>query len=163
MASAHAPDPGARIMTLSFDPALLVARHARCHTGAEYLAEIASSAGPDTAMAAREISACIFELFEFIRQRPPKGPVRLTLSAVAGGVDVRASIPGDGSEGALIAPADHDPIADPHPGDGLRELVAIHGVTLRTTAASEGALIELHVPLHPHAAHDHAGGAPDVR
>jgi len=161
-------------MTLSFDPALLVSRHTRCHTGAEYLAEIASSVGPDTAMAAREISAGLFELFELIRQHAPAGPVQLTLSAMSGGVDVRAFVPGDGRTAdryvASVAPADHDPLAEPHPGDGLRELAAIHGVTVQATAAPGGALLELHVPLHapvdeqaPDAGIDGAGGVADGR
>lgn len=153
-----APASRARIVTLRFDPALIAARHARCHSGAEYLAQVASGAGNDTAMTAREISACLFEVFELVRGQKPAGHVRMTLFAVEGGVDVSVFLPADAAGAARyqawLAPADgaRDPLLDPCPGDGVRELVDVHGVEVGCRSVDGGLELELHIPVHAAAA-----------
>lgn len=154
MTSVSGPSLPARIITLRFDPGLIVSRHARCHSGAEYLAQIASGAGSDTAMAAREISACLFEVFELVRGQKPSGLVELSLWSTEGGVDARIAVP---AEPAAVArymswldPGDEtrDPLVDPCPGDGVRELVGVHGVEIEAAPAEGGLSLELHIPLH---------------
>lgn len=151
MVSGSAPSAGARILSLRCDPALLVARHARCHSAAEYLADVASAAGPDTAMAARELSACLFELFELLRLRPPAGRFELVLRAVDDGVTLDVLLPGEDLEPWLewAAPAAEapDPLGAPDPGDGLRELAAVHGVAMHAAAVDGGVRLALRVSL----------------
>ncbi len=153
MLSDQAPSVGARIITLRCDAGLLVNRHARSHSAAEYLAAVGSTAGPDSAMAARELSAALFEVFEWVHHRAPTGAVVVGLRALDGGVRIVVELPCAPAAVpaclASIAPSDdgRDPLVDPEPGDGLRELAAVHGVKLGAAAVEGGVRLVLHVPL----------------
>lgn len=139
---------------LRCDPNLLVGRGDRGHSAAEYLADVASAAGADTSKAALELSATLFEVFELVRQRPPSGAVELVLRAGDGGVEIAATLPGDLSFAeaylgwARPITDTRDPLSEPEPGDGLRELAALHGVEIDAEPLDEAVRLLLRVPLH---------------
>lgn len=142
---------GARIISSSFDVELL-AEHARCHTCADYLAEVASTAGADSALTGRELSACLFELLELARSHHGDGRVALTLVARDDGVEIRAVVPGDAALAArydawLKPDPDRDPLADPRPGDGVLELAETHRARLTRFDDAAGIGLAVHVPL----------------
>ncbi len=151
---------GARIISSSFDVSLL-AEHARCHTCAEYLAEVASTAGADSALTARELSACLFELLELARSHHGPGRVELALVAQPDGVEIRGVVPADGALAARYAewltpdpgrPADG-------PVGGLVELVELHHARVSRFEVAGGVGVSIRVPVQRAGAA--AEGAPE--
>lgn len=153
----------ASIISLSFSATLLAGRHRRCHGCAEYLAQIAASAGADSAMAAREISASVFELLELVRSQHRPGAIEVRLFALPDGIEVEATLPGDDTLAGQYARwlADdpgRDPLLEPCPGDGLRELADLHGVKVALFDAGDRIGLSLRIGLEmapslPEAAH----------
>lgn len=158
MGSGGKPAPaGARIISSSFDVSLLT-EHARCHTCAEYLAEVASTAGADSALTARELSACVFELLELARSHHGPGRVELTLVAQPDGVEIRGVVPADGALAARyaewLAPAPGRAAAD-SPGGGLVELTELHHARVSRFEVVGGVGVSIQVPVQ------RAGAAPE--
>lgn len=159
MASGHTdtgrPGEPIRMFDASFTARLLVEHHRRCHDCAEYLAQVAATVGSDTAMTARELSTCIFEVLELIRAHHRPGRVDLTLlHHPSYGVEVRASLPADealAEEYAVWLNASlegRDMLDDPRPGDGLLELVAVHNARVSSRHEADRLTLSMHVTLN---------------
>lgn len=155
------------ILSVRFSAGHVAARHARRHAAAEYVAAVASPAGADPGMAAREVSAAVFELLELVAATHRAGDVALDVFAVPGGVGVRAALPADGTaqrwaDWLAPSPAEADPaawsaglaarLAAPDPADGLRELRALHHVELAFVGDAAQAAVWMRIPLEGGAA-----------